>query len=137
VFQAFYLIPELDTLGNVMLAARIAGMPPRQARARAEQLLGELGLAGRLRSRPEQLSGGERQRAAIARALINRPRVLLADEPTGNLDERTAARVMDQLLHVVDSHDTALVLVTHHAGFAARTGRRYRLVEGMLEPVTA
>jgi predicted ABC-type transport system involved in lysophospholipase L1 biosynthesis ATPase subunit len=137
VFQAFYLVPELDALANVMLAARIAGMPPSKARARAEQLLGELGLSERLRSRPEQLSGGERQRAAIARALINRPRVLLADEPTGNLDEQTAARVMDQLLHVVKSHDTALVLVTHHAGFAARTGRRYRLVEGVLEPVTA
>jgi predicted ABC-type transport system involved in lysophospholipase L1 biosynthesis ATPase subunit len=136
VFQAFYLVPELDALANVMLAGRIAGMPVRTARARAEQLLGELGLAERLRSRPEQLSGGERQRAAIARALINRPRVLLADEPTGNLDEHTAQRVMDQLFAVVKSHDTAMVLVTHHAGFAARAGRRYRLTDGVLAPVT-
>ncbi len=132
VFQAHYLIPELDTLGNVVLAGRIAGLAPREARARALELLGELGLAERLRSTPDRLSGGERQRAAIARALINRPRVVLADEPTGNLDERTAERVMGQLLAAVTRHGAALVLVTHHPGFAARTELQFRLEGGRL-----
>ena len=92
----------------------------------------ELGLAERLFSRPEQLSGGERQRTAIARALVNSPEVLLADEPTGNLDERTAERVMDQLLAAVEKHKTALLLVTHHPGYAERTGKQYHLEEGVL-----
>ena len=132
VFQAYYLVPELDALGNVMLAARIAGHPLRAARAAATALLNELGMGERLSSRPDQLSGGERQRTAIARALINQPEVLLADEPTGNLDERTAERVMDQLFAVVEKHGTALVLVTHHPGFAGRTQHRYHLEEGRL-----
>ena len=132
VFQAFYLIPELNTVENVILAARIAGKSPREARAAAEHLLEELGLADRLYSRPEQLSGGERQRTAIARALINSPKVLLADEPTGNLDEKTAERVMDQLLSVVSQHRAALILVTHHAGFASRTNQQLHLEDGKL-----
>ncbi|MGC9450317.1 MAG: ABC transporter ATP-binding protein [Oceanipulchritudo sp.] len=132
IFQAYYLIPELDALDNVLLAARIAGKPLREARERAGALLAELGMGGRLHSRPEQLSGGERQRTAIARALMNRPRVVLADEPTGNLDERTAGRVMDQLLQSVEAHRTALVLVTHHPGFAAAARKQYHLEEGRL-----
>jgi len=132
VFQAFYLIPELNTLDNVVLATRIAGLPLREGRERARQLLDELGLGDRLASRPEQLSGGERQRTAIARALVNQPEVILADEPTGNLDERTAGRVMDQLLEAVQRHKAALLLVTHHPGFSARTGRQYHLEEGLL-----
>ncbi|HSH09554.1 MAG TPA: ATP-binding cassette domain-containing protein, partial [Oceanipulchritudo sp.] len=95
-------------------------------------LLAELGLGDRLSSRPEQLSGGERQRTAIARALVNRPEVILADEPTGNLDEHTAGRVMDQLLEAVQRHNASLVLVTHHPGFAARTQRHFHLHEGKL-----
>lgn len=132
VFQSFYLIPELNTLENVLIAARIAGLPMREARARALQLLEELGLEERLESRPEQLSGGERQRTAIARALINQPKVLLADEPTGNLDEHTAERVIEQLFSVVDHHRAALVLVTHHPGFAGRAQRQFHLEEGRL-----
>lgn len=134
VFQSFYLIPELNTFENVLIAARIAGLPMAEARSRATRLLEELGLQDRSASRPEQLSGGERQRTAIARALINRPQVLLADEPTGNLDEHTAVRVMDQLLDAVNRHQAALVLVTHHPDFAARTQRQFNLVEGRLEP---
>jgi len=132
VFQAFYLIPELNTLENLVLAARIAGLPLREGRDRARQLLDELGLGERLESRPDQLSGGERQRTAIARALVNQPEVILADEPTGNLDESTAGRVMDQLLEAVQRHRAALVLVTHHPGFSARTERQFHLVEGRL-----
>lgn len=132
VFQSFYLIPELNTLENVVLAARIAGKSAKEGKALAEHLLDELGLGERLQSRPDQLSGGERQRTAIARALINRPEVLLADEPTGNLDERTAERVMEQLLNVVQRHKAALVLVTHHPGFASRTGAQFHLEDGCL-----
>ena len=132
VFQSFYLIPELDALDNVLLAARIAGQSLKEARAKAEHLLDELGLGERLQSRPEQLSGGERQRTAIARALVNSPKLLLADEPTGNLDEKTAERVMEQLLAAVERHQTGLLLVTHHPGYAARTGRKYHLEEGRL-----
>lgn len=132
VFQAFYLIPELDTLENVAFAARIAGAPPRQARERARQLLEEIGLAERLHSRPDQLSGGERQRTAIARALVNEPAVVLADEPTGNLDEATAERVMEQLFSVSRSRRTAFLLVTHSPSFAARAQRRLILANGVL-----
>ena len=132
VFQSFYLIPELNLLENVLIAARIAGLPMREARDRANQLLEELGLLDRLQSRPDQLSGGERQRTAIARSLINHPEVLLADEPTGNLDEHTAERVIDQLMGVVERHKAALVLVTHHPGFAARAEKQFRLEDGRL-----
>ncbi|MEX0331751.1 MAG: ABC transporter ATP-binding protein [Puniceicoccaceae bacterium] len=132
VFQSFYLIPELNTLDNVLLAARIAGQPLKEAREKAEHLLDELGLGERLQSRPEQLSGGERQRTAIARALVNSPKLLLADEPTGNLDEKTAERVMEQLLSAVERHKTGLLLVTHHPGYAGRTLRQYHLEEGRL-----
>lgn len=132
VFQSFYLIPELNTLENVVLAARIAGKSSKEAKSLAEHFLEELGLAERLQSRPDQLSGGERQRTAIARALINKPQVLLADEPTGNLDEKTAQRVLDQLLSVVEKHQAALLLVTHHAGFASRTGTQLHLEDGRL-----
>ena len=132
VFQSFYLIPELNALENVILAGRIAGKTTAQSRQMAEALMQELGLADRLFSRPEQLSGGERQRTAIARALINQPQVLLADEPTGNLDEKTSERVMEQLLAMVDKHNTALVLVTHNIEFANRTGIKLQLEHGRL-----
>jgi predicted ABC-type transport system involved in lysophospholipase L1 biosynthesis ATPase subunit len=94
-----------------------------------------VGLAERLRHVPGQLSGGEAQRVAVARALLNRPRLLLADEPTGNLDERTAEEVMGLLLRLSAEEGAALALVTHHAGFAARTGRALRLEHGRLAPV--
>ncbi len=132
VFQSFYLVPELNALENVMLAARIAGKSANQAREHAKDLMQELGLGERLLSSPEQLSGGERQRTAIARALINRPQVLLADEPTGNLDEKTADRVMEQLLSVVEKHQAALLLVTHNPEFAKRTQIQLTLENGCL-----
>jgi len=132
VFQSYYLIPELDTRENVALAGRIAGLSAKEGRSRAEALLEEVGLTERMRSRPDQLSGGERQRAGIARALINRPEVLLADEPTGNLAERTAGRVMELLMATVGKHGTALVLVTHHRGFASMVEDQFALEAGSL-----
>jgi putative ABC transport system ATP-binding protein/lipoprotein-releasing system ATP-binding protein len=135
VFQAFYLIPELDARANVLMAARMLGIPGTADRARADALLSRVGLAERTRHLPSQLSGGERQRVAVARALMNRPRLLLADEPTGNLDEHTGAAVIDLLLGLCAETRTALVLVTHNAAHAARTGRRFLLQDGLLNAV--
>ena len=132
VFQNYYLVPELDATQNVLLAARILGQPMEEARPRAADLLHQVGLDHRTRALPATLSGGERQRVALARALINRPSVLLADEPTGNLDERTAEAVMDLLLQVCRDSRTALILVTHNPGFAARTEHQALLHEGSL-----
>lgn len=132
VFQSFHLVPELDALGNVLLAARMLGAPDTAARQRAEALLGQVGLAGRARHLPSQLSGGERQRVAVARALMNRPRLLLADEPTGNLDEHTGEAVIDLLVGLCAATGTALVLVTHNAAHAARCRSIRTLHEGVL-----
>jgi predicted ABC-type transport system involved in lysophospholipase L1 biosynthesis ATPase subunit len=132
VFQAYYLIPELDARANVLMAARILGRADAAARTRADSLLARVGLAERSHHLPAQLSGGERQRVAVARALMNRPRLLLADEPTGNLDERTGAAVIDLLLGLCVETRTALVLVTHNAAHAGRTGRRLLLRGGLL-----
>ncbi len=132
VFQSFYLIPELDALENVLMAARILRPPGATERARAKELLARVGLAERARHLPTQLSGGERQRAAIARALMNSPRLLLADEPTGNLDERTGDAVVELLLSLCRETGTALVLVTHNAAHAQKTNRQLFLQEGKL-----
>ena len=132
VFQSFYLVPELDAFSNVLLARRILGGADRAARDRARGLLDHVGLAGRSHHLPTQLSGGERQRVAIARALMNRPRLIVADEPTGNLDEKTGGGVVELLLGMCSSAGTALVLVTHNAAHAARTGRRLILESGAL-----
>ncbi len=132
VFQAYYLIPELNVLENVFLPARILGTAGKEARARAGRLLGRVGLGGRPDENPAKLSGGERQRVALARALINCPRLVLADEPTGNLDEKTAGAVMDLLWEVCEEEQAALILVTHNANFAARAGRRLFLHLGVL-----
>ncbi len=132
VFQSFYLIPELDALENVLMAARILRPPGTTERARAKELLARVGLAERARHLPTQLSGGERQRAAIARALMNSPRLLLADEPTGNLDERTGDAVVELLLSLCRETSTALVLVTHNAAHAQKTNRQLFLQEGKL-----
>ena len=132
VFQSYYLTPELDALENVLLARRLVGPLRAEDTARARDLLGRVGLGQRLRHAPGKLSGGEAQRVAVARALLNRPRLLLADEPTGNLDERSAEEVISLLLRLCAEENTALVLVTHHAGFAARAARALRLEHGVL-----
>jgi len=134
VFQAFYLIPELNARDNVLMAARIAGRLNGDARRETDEMLQRVGLGERGHHLPGQLSGGERQRVAVARALLNRPRLLLADEPTGNLDEHTGDAVIELLLSLVRETGTALVLVTHNPVHAAKTDRRQRLHEGRLEP---
>ena len=133
VFQAYYLAPELNALENVLLAARIAGRLNNEARERAVELLKKVGLGHRIRQSSTKLSGGERQRVAVARAMINDPEMILADEPTGNLDETTADSVMDLLFEMTTGTGKSLVLVTHNAEFAARTGKQYLLHLGKLE----
>ncbi len=130
VFQAYYLIPEIDALANVLMAARLVGPVGAPERARAAALLARVGLAGRSHHVPAQLSGGERQRVAVARALMNRPAVLLADEPTGNLDEKTGDGVIRLLLEVGAEERAALVLVTHNPAHAAKTSRQLHLKNG-------
>lgn len=135
VFQSFYLIPELNALENVLMPRRIGGKVDRDARARAAELLRQVGLEQRAHHLPSQLSGGERQRVAVARALINHPPLLLADEPTGNLDERTGDSVIELLLTLCKATGTALILVTHNAAHAAKTGRVLTLRGGQLHHV--
>ncbi len=133
VFQSFNLIPSRTALENVELPMVFAGRPPRDRRAAARQALEAFGLGERLHHRPAELSGGENQRAAIARALVNRPAVLLADEPTGNLDSATAGEIMALLTAHVRAHGTSLVLVTHDEDVArANTDRILRLSDGRL-----
>jgi putative ABC transport system ATP-binding protein/lipoprotein-releasing system ATP-binding protein len=130
VFQSFYLIPELDARENVLMARRILGGIDPEARARADALLAKVGLAERMTHLPAQLSGGERQRVAVARALMNSPRLILADEPTGNLDERTGDAVIELLLGLCAETKTSLVLVTHNAAHAQKTHRQLVLRGG-------
>jgi lipoprotein-releasing system ATP-binding protein len=132
VFQAYYLIPEIDALANVLMAARLVGSVGTAERDRAAALLKRVGLAERGHHLPAQLSGGERQRVAVARALMNRPAVLLADEPTGNLDERTGDEVVSLLLEVCAEEQTALVLVTHNPAHAKKSSRQLVLKNGQL-----
>jgi putative ABC transport system ATP-binding protein/lipoprotein-releasing system ATP-binding protein len=132
VFQSFYLIPELNSLENTLMAARILRAPGAAEHTRARELLARVGLGERTHHLPAQLSGGERQRAAIARALMNSPRLLLADEPTGNLDERTGDAVVELLLSLCRETSTALVLVTHNAAHAAKASRQLTLRDGLL-----
>ena len=134
VFQNYQLMPELTALENVALAAQVAGRGRSEALQAAQQLLEQVGLADRRGHMPAQLSGGECQRVALARALVNQPAILLADEPTGNLDERTAEEVMQLLLNLVSARGLALVLVTHSVEFASRTQQRYVLSGGVLSP---
>ncbi len=132
VFQSFYLIPELNSAENVLMAARMIRSPGALERARSAELLARVGLAERATHLPAQLSGGERQRVAVARALMNSPQLLLADEPTGNLDEHTGDAVIELLLALCRETSTALVLVTHNATHAAKTGRQLFLRDGVL-----
>lgn len=135
VFQAYYLAPELNALENVLLGARIAGRITSTVRDRAEQLLQRVGMGHRLTHSSTKLSGGERQRVAVARALINDPPLVLADEPTGNLDEATGQAVMELLLGLATAESKSLVLVTHNPDFAARTQRQLRLHLGELSEI--
>ncbi len=133
VFQFHHLLPEFSAVENVMMPSVIAGTPFEQAHARAVEVLGEVGLTERLEHRPGELSGGEQQRVAIARALIHEPDLVLADEPTGNLDQATGAAVYDTLLQAVDQRGSVLVLVTHDAELADQLPRRLAIADGLLQ----
>ena len=139
VFQFYHLLPELSVLENVLVAAMVrhGRLGYRRAsgacRARAESLLDAFGLSARLRHRPAELSGGERQRVAIARALINEPDLLLADEPTGNLDRRTGDQILDALAAIRSQRVQTMVMVTHDEHIAARADRVVRLSDGLVE----
>ena len=130
VFQDHHLLPQLDVLENVLLPTLAFGAPDDADEERARQLIERVGLSHRLGHRPGQLSGGERQRAAVARALIRRPRLLLCDEPTGGLDRTTAGAVADLLFELHRQEDALLLLATHHEGLAGRCDRVLELRDG-------
>jgi lipoprotein-releasing system ATP-binding protein len=133
VYQFHHLLPEFNALENVVLPQLVSGAEPQAARERAEQLLGTLGLSQRLEHRPSKLSGGEQQRVAVARALANKPPLVLADEPTGNLDEHTADTVFAEFIGLVRGQGTAALVATHNERLAARMDRVVRLHEGRLQ----
>lgn len=133
VFQSFNLLPRLTVLQNIELPLLYAGLAPRLRAIQAQQVLEELGLGSRGHAYPTQLSGGQQQLVAIARALVSRPKFLLADEPTGNLDRATGARVLDIMERLYRAGMT-IVLVTHDSGVAARSARTLRMNDGTLEP---
>jgi lipoprotein-releasing system ATP-binding protein len=133
VYQFHHLLPDFDALENIMLPQLIMGAGPDEARARAASLLTTLGLGERLAHRPAKLSGGEQQRVAVARALANRPRLVLADEPTGNLDEHTADIVLGEFLTLVRNQGSAALVATHNERLAAKMDRVIRLHEGRLD----
>ena len=132
VYQFHHLLPDFSALENVVLPQLVAGVERGVAEERARELLTQLGLGARLTHRPSQLSGGEQQRVAVARALANRPALVLADEPTGNLDEATAEKVLDALLALVRGSGSAALIATHNERLAARMDRVVRLHEGVL-----
>lgn len=133
VFQSFMLIPTLNALENVQLPALLRGESESASRENAVRLLTQLGLDKRLKHMPAQLSGGEQQRVAIARAFSTRPKILFADEPTGNLDRQTGEKIADLLFSLNRDHGTTLILVTHDLTLASRCQRRLKLADGKLE----
>jgi lipoprotein-releasing system ATP-binding protein len=133
VYQFHHLLPDFNAAENVILPQLIRGVATEEARARADSLLSALGLQERLTHRPSQLSGGEQQRVAVARALANRPALVLADEPTGNLDESTADVVFAEFLRLVRDEGSAALVATHNERIAAKMDRVLRLHEGVLE----
>jgi lipoprotein-releasing system ATP-binding protein len=133
VYQFHHLLPDFNAAENVILPQMIRDAEPAKARERAESLLTSLGLGHRLEHRPSQLSGGEQQRVAVARALANQPMLVLADEPTGNLDERTADVVLAEFLRLVRGEGSAALVATHNERLAAKMDRIVRLQEGVLE----
>lgn len=137
VFQFHHLLREFDALENVMMPLLIADRPPAAARSRAEELLARVGLAGRMAHRPAELSGGEQQRCAVARALVHDPKVVLADEPSGNLDHRHSEALHDLLAGLARSLETALVVATHNRSLAERADRIFLLEDGRLHRATA
>lgn len=132
VYQFHHLLPDFDALENVILPQLIADAAPDEAEGRAKHLLSKLGLAERLHHRPSKLSGGEQQRVAVARALANRPKLVLADEPTGNLDEHTADIVLGEFMALVRGEGSAAIVATHNERLAAKMDRVFRLHEGVL-----
>ena len=133
IFQAYHLLPELDALENVCLPARMARTPSAQAAKRGRELLARVGLGERMDHKPYELSGGEQQRVAIARAMINDPELILADEPTGNLDSRTGGEIIEVLLQLRADRNTTLIIATHDASVASRAPRVIQLVDGRIE----
>jgi lipoprotein-releasing system ATP-binding protein len=133
IFQAYYLLPELDALENVCLPARMARTPAPKAEARGRDLLARVGLKDRLEHKPYELSGGEQQRVAIARAMINEPDLILADEPTGNLDSHTGEEIIELLCTLRDEKQTTLIMATHDARLAARAPKVVELVDGLIQ----
>jgi ABC-type lipoprotein export system ATPase subunit len=132
VFQAYHLFPELNALENVCIPSRMARVPVREGAERSKELLKRVGLGERMDHRPTELSGGEQQRVAIARALVNHPEVILADEPTGNLDSHTGDEIMDLLLALRAERQTTLIIATHDERLASRAPRVVRLVDGQV-----
>ena len=132
VFQAYHLLPELDALENVCLPARMARVPAAEAETRGRDLLARVGLKERMDHRPYELSGGEQQRVAIARALVNHPELILADEPTGNLDSRTGAEIVELLVKLRAEKNTTLIIATHDADVAAQAPKVVELVDGRI-----
>jgi lipoprotein-releasing system ATP-binding protein len=135
VFQFHHLLREFSALENVMMPLLIGGIALRQARSRAEELLSQVGLAGRMTHRPSELSGGEQQRCAVARALVHDPGVVLADEPSGNLDHANSERLHELFFRLAREYETAVVVVTHNRQLAARADRILLLEDGRLTVV--